>query len=288
MALDGARPRRSSRRLGAVGGSGRLPRRCGPRRGRDPGRTGPSRRSPERWVHQDVEGGLATGPRRSGWRRTPGDELGAGDSASSGSVCPSVLARACRGVSRSSDPSINWSSRSAPRPSPVRARCWWSCGRPGVNFVDGLMCQGRYQMKPAVPYVPGGELAGVVSGRGRRREPHRRGRPGHGHERVRRLRRAGGGSADSVEGIPADLGFGQAAAFIQSYSTAWFTLTRRASVQEGEWVLVLGAGGGIGLASVDVAVALGARVIAAASSTEKSPPPGPWGPRPPSPTRTKT
>ena len=33
----------------------------------------------------------------------------------------------------------------------------------GVNFVDGLMCQGRYQMKPATPYVPGGELAGVVS-----------------------------------------------------------------------------------------------------------------------------
>ena len=33
----------------------------------------------------------------------------------------------------------------------------------GVNYVDGLICQGRYQMKPAVPYVPGGEIAGVVS-----------------------------------------------------------------------------------------------------------------------------
>ena len=46
-------------------------------------------------------------------------------------------------------------------------------------------------------------------------------------------------------------------------------MTRRTSVHEGDWVLVLGAGGGIGLASVDVAVALGARVIAAASTTEK-------------------
>ena len=33
----------------------------------------------------------------------------------------------------------------------------------GVNYVDGLICQGRYQLKPAAPYVPGGELAGVVS-----------------------------------------------------------------------------------------------------------------------------
>jgi len=66
-------------------------------------------------------------------------------------------------------------------------------------------------------------------------------------------------SGASVEPIPADIGFGQAAAFIQSYSTAWFTMTRRTSVSEGEWVLVLGAGGGIGLASVDVAVALGAK-----------------------------
>src|ERR1700733_13512775 len=36
----------------------------------------------------------------------------------------------------------------------------------GVNYVDGLICQGRYQMKPAAPYVPGGEIAGVVSALG--------------------------------------------------------------------------------------------------------------------------
>jgi NADPH:quinone reductase len=73
----------------------------------------------------------------------------------------------------------------------------------------------------------------------------------------------------SLEPVPSNISFAAAAAFIQSYSTAWFTMTRRTSVQEGEWVLVLGAGGGIGLASVDVAVALGAKVIAAASTTEK-------------------
>ncbi len=31
-----------------------------------------------------------------------------------------------------------------------------------LGFVDGLMMQGRYQIKPRLPYVPGGEIAGVV------------------------------------------------------------------------------------------------------------------------------
>jgi NADPH2:quinone reductase len=48
-----------------------------------------------------------------------------------------------------------------------------------------------------------------------------------------------------------------------------FTLTRRTSLAEGEWVLVLGAGGGVGLAAVDIATALGGRVIAAASAPPK-------------------
>ena len=60
-------------------------------------------------------------------------------------------------------------------------------------------------------------------------------------------------SVPSLVPIPAPLGFGQAAALIQSYSTVLFRLTRRTHVAAGEWVLVLGAGGGIGLAMIDVA-----------------------------------
>lgn len=139
----------------------------------------------------------------------------------------------------------------------------------GVNYVDGLICQGRYQMKPAVPFVPGGEVAGVVSA------------VGDGVSRVqvgeRVMAMTGFGAfaekvsvpAASLNSVPQALGLAQAAAFIQSYSTAWFTLTRRVSAGEGEWVLVLGAGGGIGLAAVDVAVTLGAHVVAAASTEEK-------------------
>ncbi len=157
--------------------------------------------------------------------------------------------------------------RAAPVPGPGQAVV--DVRAAGVNYVDGLICQGRYQMKPAVPYVPGGEIAGVVSA------------VGEGVTRVevgdRVMAMTGFGAfaeqvtvaASSLDSVPDALGFSQAAAFIQSYCTAWFALARRTTVTEGEWVLVLGAGGGIGLAAVDVALALGARVVAAASSAEK-------------------
>jgi len=139
----------------------------------------------------------------------------------------------------------------------------------GVNFVDGLLCEGRYQIKPPTPFVPGGEVAGVVSAVGEGVDEAVLG------ERVIALTGAGGfaeealAPARSLLEIPDGLGFGAAAALVQSYGTALFTLTRRTSVSAGEWVLVLGAGGGIGMAMIDVAVALGARVIAAASTEAK-------------------
>ena len=157
--------------------------------------------------------------------------------------------------------------RDEPRPGPGQAVV--EVRAAGVNYVDGLMCQGRYQMKPPTPYVPGGEIAGVVRAVGDDVAGVAVG------DRVMAM--TGFGAfvellampAVSLFPVPERLGFGQAAAFIQSYCTAWYTLTRRVTVQAGEWVLVLGAGGGIGLAAVDAAVALGARVVAAASSDDK-------------------
>ena len=139
----------------------------------------------------------------------------------------------------------------------------------GVNYVDGLMCQGRYQIKPTTPFVPGSELAGEVVAIG----PGVTGlAPG---QRVVVFSGLGAFAeqvvvpALSALPMPEGLTYAQAAALIQSYGTALFALTRRTSVAEGEHVLVLGAGGGVGLAVIDVARALGARVIAAASSEEK-------------------
>jgi len=139
----------------------------------------------------------------------------------------------------------------------------------GVNFVDGLICQGRYQLKPATPFVPGSEVAGTIAAVG----------PGvtgwSAGDRVLAFCGFGGfatqvvAPALSLVAVPDSIDLFQAAALIQSYSTMLFTLTRRTSVVPGEWVLVLGAGGGIGLAAIDMAVALGGHVIAAASTKEK-------------------
>lgn len=139
----------------------------------------------------------------------------------------------------------------------------------GVNYVDALFVQGRYQIKPPLPFTPGSEIAGTVSA------------VGDGVTDVavgdRVLVSCGlggfaeqvGASAGSVVPIPAALDSAQAAAFTQSYSTALFALRDRAHLQPGETVLVLGAGGGVGLATIDVARALGAHPIGAASTDEK-------------------
>jgi NADPH:quinone reductase len=156
-----------------------------------------------------------------------------------------------------------------PAPAPGEGQVVVDVRAAGVNYVDGLICQGRYQLKPTTPFVPGSEIAGEVSALG----------PGVAGVGVgdRVMAFVGfGGFADqavvpalSLVPMPDRLGFAPGAALIQSYCTMLFTLTRRTTLSPGEWVLVLGAGGGVGLAAVDIATALGARVIAAASTPDK-------------------
>ena len=141
----------------------------------------------------------------------------------------------------------------------------------GVNFVDGLMVEGRYQVKPPLPYVPGGELVGTVVEVGDGVEAPRVG------ERVCALTFVGAFAEEvvipAVAAVPAPVSLddARAATFLQSYCTAWFALRHRAGVRDGDGrsLLVLGAGGGVGLAAVDVAAAAGLRVLAAASTEDK-------------------
>lgn len=139
----------------------------------------------------------------------------------------------------------------------------------GVNYVDGLFVQGRYQMVPDTPFTPGSELAGEVAEVGAEVtgwEPGRRvmasvGLGGFVDEAALR--------PEQLVAVPENITDTQAATLGQSYATAWFTLTRRTSVQPGDWVVVLGAAGGVGLAMIDLARALGANVVAVASTREK-------------------
>jgi NADPH2:quinone reductase len=140
----------------------------------------------------------------------------------------------------------------------------------GVNFVDALIVQGLYQLKPTLPFVPGGEVAGTVAEVAADVTSHAVG------DRVFVTTGLSGGFASEVVmpafrviPTPSTITDAQAATFVQSYCTAWFALHLRAKAQTGEWLLVLGAGGGVGLAAVDVGRAMGLRVIAAASSEAK-------------------
>jgi NADPH2:quinone reductase len=139
----------------------------------------------------------------------------------------------------------------------------------GVNYVDALFVAGRYQIKPAVPFVPGTESAGHVVATGSEASGLKVG------QRVLVSAGLGGyasrlvAKASAVTRIPDVLDAPRAATFNQSYSTSLFALRDRAGALPGERVLVLGAGGGVGLAAIRVARALGCRVFAVASSVAK-------------------
>jgi len=139
----------------------------------------------------------------------------------------------------------------------------------GVNYVEGLMVQGLYQVKIPAPFTPGMEIVGRVT------------EVGPGVDGVALGQRVfvnvgiGGYVSEAVVpaercvALPEDLTDGQAATFMQSYLTGWFALTRRTTTSPGQRLLVLGAGSGVGLAAVDIGSALGLEVYAAASSPEK-------------------
>ena len=69
--------------------------------------------------------------------------------------------------------------------------------------------------------------------------------------------------------LPDGFDFGQGAALVLNYHTAYFALAMRGRLREGESVLVHGAAGGVGTAALQVAKGLGARTIAVVSSDEK-------------------
>ncbi len=135
----------------------------------------------------------------------------------------------------------------------------------GVAFTDVLMSQGEYQVKPPLPFIVGGEGAGVVTDVGEGVQGFAPGdlvlTPGGCVETVLT-------PAARVTRLPAGIDLVAAAAFRANYHTAYYGL-QRARLQPGETLLVHGAAGGVGLAAVDVGKLMGAKVIATASSEKK-------------------
>jgi NADPH2:quinone reductase len=139
----------------------------------------------------------------------------------------------------------------------------------GLNFPDVLIIQGKYQFQPDLPFIPGGECAGIVSAVGDKVTRYKVG------DKVI----SAGGSGAFCEQIavhelgafpmPEALSFEQAAGVSITYFTSYYALKQRAELQAGETLLVLGAAGGVGTSAIELGKLMGAKVIAAASSEEK-------------------
>jgi NADPH2:quinone reductase len=134
-----------------------------------------------------------------------------------------------------------------------------SVGPWDVEMISGAFGQ------PALPYIPGFEVAGVV-------EAVTDGvdvRPG---DRVWACLPAGGGFAeyavadvDVMARMPERLSFAEAAGLVVGGGTAWDGLVDRGRLQAGETVLITAAAGGVGSAAVQLTAAVGARPLGVAS-----------------------
>ena len=141
----------------------------------------------------------------------------------------------------------------------------------GVSFANLLVIEGRHQNRAEPPFIPGTEVAGVVT----EFAPDATGglKPG---DRVCAGLPSGGfagevvAARDNVFPIPAGLGFSAATLFPTIYATAFCGLAWRAALAPGETLLVHGAAGASGLAAVEIGRALGAEVIATAGGEAKA------------------
>jgi NADPH2:quinone reductase len=152
-----------------------------------------------------------------------------------------------------------------PGPGEVRVRVRAAA----VNFPDLLMTRGAYQHKPSLPFIPGMEMCGEIDALGEGVSAWHVGDAVVGGAKTGGFSQFAVASAAALRPKPAPFSFAEASAYNAAYLTAYVALVRRARVQPGEWVLVLGAAGGVGLACVDLARLLGCRVIAASASDEK-------------------
>lgn len=162
---------------------------------------------------------------------------------------------------------LRW--RELPMPHPKPGEVLVEVKAASLNFPDLLMVQNKYQIKPALPFVPGTEYAGVVAAVG----------DGVTHVRAGqnvavRSGTGGFGTHAIAAGVfctplPSGVPHVDAAALFVTYATSHHALIDRGDLKPGETVLILGAAGGVGTAAIEISRLKGATVIAAASSEEK-------------------
>jgi NADPH2:quinone reductase len=154
-----------------------------------------------------------------------------------------------------------------PRPGPGEALV--ANRAAGVNFFDTLQIAGKYQVRPDLPFIPGGELAGVVEALGEGVEGLHLGDPVMGPPMTGGYAEKSLIKAHRALPIPEGMTFEQAAGFPIVYQTSWFALNERGKLQPRETLLVHAGASGVGVAAIEIGRAMGARVWATASTPEK-------------------
>jgi NADPH2:quinone reductase len=138
-----------------------------------------------------------------------------------------------------------------------------------LNFFDNLIIAGKYQFKPAHPFSPGAEFAGLVESVGAGVTGIKPGDRVMGYAGWGAARERIAIAAGRLVPLPPGLDFDRAAGLCVTYGTSYYALKDRAGLAAGETLAVLGASGGVGLAAVELGKLMGARVIACASSDDK-------------------
>lgn len=154
-----------------------------------------------------------------------------------------------------------------PIPAPGPGEVLVKVGAAGVNPYETYMRAGTYAIKPALPFTPGSDAAGVVEALGAGVTKVKVG------DRVYTATTLTGSYAEytlalesAVFPLPAGTTFAQGAGLWVPCGTAFTALRHHAQARPGETVLVHGASGGVGIAAIQFARAMGLRVFGTASS----------------------
>ncbi len=139
----------------------------------------------------------------------------------------------------------------------------------GINFPDTLIIQGKYQVRPKLPFTPGSDIAGIVKEVGEGVKHFSVGDEVFGFVAYGALAEEVVVPSNACFPKPRNMDFPVAASFMMAYGTSYHALKDRAKLKDEETLLVLGAAGGVGLAAVELGKLMGAKVIAAASTDEK-------------------
>jgi len=132
----------------------------------------------------------------------------------------------------------------------------------GINPFETYMREGKYAIKPPLPFTPGVDVGGVIEAVGDGVKEFKVG------DRVYTAGTVSGAYAEkalcevkTVHPLPERISFAQGAAIGVPYATAYRALFLRGQARAGETVLIHGATGGVGLAAVQLTRARGLTVF---------------------------